>query len=240
MPATESACASLTPYMTRTDAFCSDPSTINLADAHVTPLEVPKLSSSTQYFDALTGVGTRWASGNLIVGESHSTPATPILINRTTGKALDLTGRFKTAPHITSKSYLDLNAAHPIRNLCNPVRRSGALADIATVTSLGGWTLQLVDAHAVLQRCGSKTKTTLPANAALGRGYVASSSGHTVTLRNLKTGSRRTFTFTSTAPTRTVALAFSANRLVISVRQADVSHPDVASTQRWTVSTVPL
>lgn len=214
------------------EAFCNGPASVDLTSGDFAPVRVQPVSPYAQYFDQLLAAGSRWLLASVFVGgENGGSPLIKtLLVRRSDGKAIDLSGQFGRKLTIGKSQYLDLEAKRPVQSLCAPVRRQ---TRAVAVQVIGRWTMRPGPGGAILQRCGTTAKQVLPSRAILGRGHAAWVSGNKVALLSLATGRRQTFRLPSPLPAAT-QLAFSRARLVVSQRV------NLTSDHQWTVTQIPF
>jgi hypothetical protein len=186
------------------------PQELNLTSGMLSPLNL------MQTF-AVTRAGTRWLEG--VADEGR-----PAIVSRTSGEVIELEGPRSLA--WGSRRYIDLSSVNPARALCTPLRRARAgttrRQPFYALEKVGSWTLTTREAGRssvqVLQRCGSPDTLRLASGSSpiLGRGAAAWFDRRNIRVRDLASGRTRTYAWFRGAFGRPT-LAFSANRLVVSV-----------------------
>jgi hypothetical protein len=214
--------------------LCTSGTSVDLRTGAQHPLTVQKLKlrhpGGTQRIGDITAAGTHWIAATIILEPDNGTA--PVLINRASGRVLDLGNVTATPLKYSSTHYLDLDVKNPVQRLCTPVRHIPIEGGYQLVR-IGQWTLQTTVSGMLLQQCGSATKRLLPQMARLGRDWAAWQHDQVVTLKHLSTGRVRRF---SLAMKGSAGLSFSANRLVVSQL---ITEPNTTANS-WAISIVPL
>jgi len=222
---------------------CAGPEELDLSSGTWSAVPVGRLTDDPATSEQLDvrRVGSQWLEGTMALRSATSPHPleVPVIVNRRTGQVIDTEGQVGNAsapPTFSSRRYIDLSSTRADQPLCAPVTRlevsngrggtySGALHKV------GRWTLRETSmpsdglpfsGRSAVQACGSGRVYRLPAGASpvLGNGYLAWLSGRFIRVRkltNAKTKSVRWYG-TKTRSRRSVAFAFSSNRLVVSTR----------------------
>ena len=212
---------------------------LDLSTTELSPVKIGKLDPNpeTQEHFRLIRAGRSWLRGEMDLTSDNAPSAltVPVIVNRTTGAVIDLTGRFTPAAKSWgSRRYVDLSRPRPDRRLCSPVKRSRVAGSYGDLLKVGDWTLRETQrpsnppAINTVQRCGSPRRLHLGERAApvLGRDFLAwFHDSRELRVRDLRRARTRSFSIRG----RT-AIAFSANRLVVSERRG----------QRWLIHLVRL